>query len=102
MGPLQEQLKPASYSYIVRSSLKKYIKNKKYKKYKKYTFQTHPFSYNVVSQTSLRLWRERGPFLFCFVCFVFVLFFCFCFVFVCLFFETGFLCVALAVLELTL
>jgi hypothetical protein len=30
------------------------------------------------------------------------LFFCFCFVFVCLFFETGFLCVALAVLELTL
>ena len=36
--------------------------------------------------------------LFCFICFVFCLFVC---LFVC-FFETGFLCVALAVLELTL
>jgi hypothetical protein len=39
---------------------------------------------------------ERGFVLFCFVLFCFVLF---CFV---LFFETGFLCIALAVLELTL
>jgi hypothetical protein len=34
--------------------------------------------------------------------FVFWVFFCFVFVFFFLFFETGFLCIALAVLELTL
>ena len=56
-----------------------------------------------------RSWEQgRGPgkggvtsgfllLLFCFVCFLFFGF-CFCFCF----FETGFLCVALAILELTL
>jgi hypothetical protein len=47
------------------------------------------------------VWAETGLPIILFVCFLgfffFVLFFCFV-----LFFETGFLCIALAVLELTL
>jgi hypothetical protein len=45
-------------------------------------------------------WVLEIYFIWFFVCLVVCLFVCF--LFVCLFFETGFLCVALAVLELTL